>query len=229
MRTGAPSCCACAVAWPGCEPAVQRRRGTGREVPEVRLLVVYGHPVPGSFSGAVLDRLVTVLAAQGHEVDLIDLYADGFDPVLVEGERQAVFEAGSADPVVATHVRRLLAAQGLVLVYPTWWGGLPAIVKGWVDRVFVLGAVYDLVPGRNRVTGRLRNIGRLAAVTSHGSPKLVNTLQGEPGKLLVTRQLRALCHWRCRTTWLAHYGDDRAGDEERRAFLDKVETITRRW
>jgi putative NADPH-quinone reductase len=195
----------------------------------VRFLVVYGHPVPGSFSAAVLDRLVVALEAESHQVDLIDLYADHFDPVLAEAQRQAVFDPDTADPVVADHVRRLLAAQGLVLVYPTWWGGLPAMVKGWLDRVLVLGAAYDLVPGRNRVTGRLRNIRRLAAVTSHGSSKLVNVVQGEPGKLLVTRQLRALCHWRCRTTWLAHYEDDRAGDEERRAFLDRVEIVARRW
>ena len=195
----------------------------------MRFLVVYGHPVPVSFNAAVLDRVTATLQAGGHHVDLVDLYAEGFDPVLTAGERQQPFDPARADPVVAGHVERLRGADGLVFVHPTWWGGAPAIVKGWMDRVLALGVAYDLVPGRNRVSGRLRHIRRLAAVTTHGSSKVVNVLQGEPGKLLVTRQLRVLCHWRCRTSWLAHYGDDRAGYEQRQAFLRRVEAVVGRW
>ena len=134
-----------------------------------------------------------------------------------------------ADPVVADHVARLTGATALVLVHPTWWSGQPAVMKGWLDRVLVLGAAYELVPGRDRVRGRLRQIRRLAVVTTHGSPRWVNVLQGEAGRLTALRQVRLLCHPRCRRQWVAMYGLDRAGAPQRAAFLDRVERRFSAW
>jgi putative NADPH-quinone reductase len=195
----------------------------------VRVLVVYGHPVPGSFNSAVLARVRAGLERAGHEIDVVDLHAVDFDPVLPAEEWQVEYDPVDSDPILSDHIARLLRADALVFVHPTWWGGQPAVVKGWIDRVFANGAAYDRMPARNRVRGRLGNIRRLAVVATHGSSKMVNLVQGEPGKLTVLRQLRLLCHRRCRKQWLAFYSGDRAGDEQRRAFLIKVEDAFARW
>jgi putative NADPH-quinone reductase len=97
------------------------------------------------------------------------------------------------------------------------------MLKGWFDRVWVTGVVYELPAGKNRITALLHNVKRIVVVTTHGSSKLVNAVQGEPGKRTVTRSLRALCnHW-CRTDWLAMYAVDRATPEQCDRFLDRVE------
>ena len=91
------------------------------------------------------------------------------------------------------------------------------MLKGWIERVWVNGVAWELPAGANRLRGRLRNVRRIVAITSHGSSKLINALEGEVGKRMVTRTLRSLCHPLTRTTWLAFYGIDTATDEQRRA------------
>lgn len=189
----------------------------------MRVLVVYAHPLATSFNRCVLERALAGLACGGHEVDLIDLYADDFDPAMTHEERATDFDPDTADPLVASYVARLRRSDALVFVHPTWWGGQPAILKGWFDRVLRAGVAYDRVPGSDRVRGRLRNIQRLVMVTTHGSSKVINSIQGEPGRHTVMRRLRVLCARRCRRKWLAFYGSDLAEDAEREVFLQRVE------
>jgi putative NADPH-quinone reductase len=102
------------------------------------------------------------------------------------------------------------------------------MLKGWIDRVWVQGVAYELPEGSNRIRPRLRNIRRIVAVTTHGSSKLVNGVQGEGGKRVVTRSLRVLCHRRVRTRWVALYDIDRADAAARTKFLDRVERAMHR-
>jgi len=190
----------------------------------MRSLVVYSHPDPSSYCAALRDRVVAALTTAGHELRLTDLYAEGFDPLFTAGEHAAHLDVG-AHPHAAAHVADLEWCDQLVLVYPTWWSGQPAMLKGWIDRVWVRGATWELPSGANRLQGRLRNVRSLVVVTTHGSSKWINALQGESGKRVVSRTLRAVCHRRARTTWIALYGVDRSTLEDRKAFLD---TVTRR-
>jgi NAD(P)H dehydrogenase (quinone) len=190
----------------------------------VRVLVVYAHPLEDSFVAAVRQRALAGLASAGHDVDLMDLYAEGFAPSLTEDEWRAHRAGIAAKPAdVKAHAERLRRAQALVLVYPTWWGGQPAILKGWLDRVWVEGVAYTLPEGANHIRPLLRDVRRLVAVTTHGSPKWINAVEGEPGKRIVLRQMRSLCHPLVRTRWLALYGVDQSDEAKRRAFLEKVE------
>jgi putative NADPH-quinone reductase len=188
------------------------------------VLVVHCHPVADSLGAAARDRVLAGLARGRHDARVIDLYAEGFQPVLSRTEWEAQREPLSSKPAdVHRHAEALRWAQALVLVYPTWWGGQPAMLKGWIDRVWVEGVAYTLPPGADRIRPLLRNLRRLVVVTTHGSPKRVNVLQGEPGKRVVLRQLRALCRRRGRGRWIALYGVDQADEARRRAFLDRVE------
>ena len=189
--------------------------------------VVFCHPHHDSLAGAALDRVLRGLERGGHSVRMSDLYADGFEPALSLDEKTNQLgdhrEHPEVRPSLAGYIDNLTWCDTLVLVYPTWWGGQPAMLKGWFDRVWVTGVVYELPAGKNRITALLHNVKRIVVVTTHGSSKLVNAVQGEPGKRTVTRSLRALCnHW-CRTDWLAMYAVDRATPEQCGRFLDRVE------
>jgi putative NADPH-quinone reductase len=187
----------------------------------VRALVVHCHPNAASFTAAVRDRVVAALSARGDEVRVTDLYADGFNPVMSATERQRHLEPGP-DPSVADHAADLQWCQHLVLVYPTWWSGQPAMLKGWIDRVWVRDVAFDLPSESSRVHARLRNVRRITVVTTHGSSKFVNAIEGEAGKRMVTRTLRAVCHPLARTRWVALYGVDTATEQQRVAFLDRA-------
>ena len=188
----------------------------------MRTLVVTCHPDPASFTAAVAERAVAAIRGRGDETRVTDLYQEGFDPLFTADERRRHLDPG-ADPAVAHHAEDLQWCERLVLIYPTWWSGQPAMMKGWIERVWVRDVAFDLPPHSNRVHARLHNVRRLVAITTHGSSKLVNAVQGEAGKRIVTRTLRAVCHPLARTTWLAMYGVDTSTEQQRHAFLDRVD------
>ncbi|HSL72953.1 MAG TPA: NAD(P)H-dependent oxidoreductase [Ilumatobacteraceae bacterium] len=187
-----------------------------------RALVVHCHPSEGSLVAAARDRVLAGLAAAGAEVRLTDLYADGFDPSFSALERARHLEPGT-DPSISGYADDLRWCDTLILVYPTWWSGQPAMLKGWIDRVWVNGVAWTLPDGANRLSPGLRNVRRLVAVTTHGSSKWINAIEGEGGKRTLTRSLRTMCHPLARTTWLALYNVDTAPADRRAAFLDRVE------
>jgi NAD(P)H dehydrogenase (quinone) len=193
----------------------------------VKVLVIYSHPLEGSFVSACRDRLLAGLAASGHDVRLRDLYAEGFQPELSAEERTLQHSPPTTKPGIAQHANDLQWCDTLVLVYPTWWSSQPAMLKGWIDRVWVEGVAYDLPEGANRIRPRLNNVRRIVAVTTHGSPKWINVVQGEPGKRIVTRSIRLLCNRRTRTSWVAFYGVDSSDAAQRARFLDRVERVGR--
>lgn len=184
-----------------------------------RALVVYAHPCPESFAAALRDVVTDRLRARGWEVDLCDLYAERFDPVLSAEERRAYLDETRNSAPVQAHVDRLRAAQALVLVYPTWNFGMPAILKGYVDRVFLPGVSFVLKDGL--VAPGLTHIRKLAVVTSYGATPFRAWAAGNPPKRFVTRVLRYISR-PDRLRYLALYDMNRADDARRRAFLTRV-------
>jgi NAD(P)H dehydrogenase (quinone) len=195
---------------------------TRRSNRSTRALVVYCHPSSTSYVAALRDCVLAGLDAADAETRLIDLYADGFTPEFSASERAAHLDNGT-DPAIREHAESLQWCNTLILVYPTWWAGQPAMLKGWFDRVFVSGVAWELPAGAHRLRPRLDNVQRIVAVTAHGSPKYINALEGEGGKRTLTRSLRSMCHRFCRTTWLAIYNIDRCDDDARSSFLDRTE------
>jgi NAD(P)H dehydrogenase (quinone) len=189
----------------------------------VKVLLVYAHPLEESLAAAARDRAVANLREAGHEVDLLDLHAEGFDAVLTAEEAASWDDQAQMGDVLASHAARLRAVDALVFVYPTWWSGPPAILKGWIDRVFRPGVAFSLKPGSNRVRGLLRNVRHIVVLTTHGSSKWVNSLEGEAGKRIFTRSLRLVCHPLCRVRWVGLYDVDRSRPEDRDRWLDRVE------
>lgn len=183
-----------------------------------RALVLFAHPCPESFSAALHATVVETLAARGWEVDDCDLYAEGFDPVLGAEERRAYLDTARNTAAVQHHVDRLRAAGALVIVCPVWNFGFPAILKGYLDRVFLPGVSFRLVEGR--VVPNL-SIPRLAAVTTYGATRLRAFLAGDPPRRTVTRILRRVTRAR-RVRYLALHDMNRASAEARAAFLART-------
>jgi NAD(P)H dehydrogenase (quinone) len=188
----------------------------------VNVLVVYCHPDPESFVNACLERALTGLSTGGHTVRVTDLYAERFEPAMSAAERVAHSVPGVAAPL-QPYADNLAWAEALVFVYPTWWSGQPAMLKGWIDRVWVAGVAWDLPAGKAVLRPLLTGVRRIVAVTTHGSSKWINALEGEAGKRTLFRSIRVMCSKRTRTTWCAMYGLDRATVEQRQRFLDRVE------
>lgn len=189
----------------------------------MRVLAVFCHPNPDSLIAAARDRALAGLDSAGHEVRLTDLYADGFDPVMTAAERRTHKEPGVV-PELRRYADDLGWAEAVVLIYPTWWSGQPAMLKGWIDRVWVAGVAWEMHDGDRTPTPKLRNVRRIVVVTTHGSSKLINALEGEAGKRTVTRSIRSMCARRTRTTWCALYGVDASDAAKRNEFLDRVES-----
>ncbi|WNJ90976.1 NAD(P)H-dependent oxidoreductase [Bosea sp. 685] len=186
----------------------------------MRVLVLYAHPDPESYGAALHETVVASLRSVGHEVDDCDLYAEGFDAVLSRAERVGYHDLASNTRPVAGYVERLQKAEALVLCFPVWNFGYPAILKGFFDRVFLPGISFRLVDGK--VRPNLWNIRKLAVVTTYGGTRWRALLMGDPPRKLVNRVLRAVCHPSARPRYLAHYDMNRATPETRRAFLDRV-------
>jgi putative NADPH-quinone reductase len=192
----------------------------------VRYLVLYAHPNPGSYAAALHRSVVQTLKERGHEVDDCDLYTENFQPVLSLEERRKYNDEGAPHPEVERHIQRLMEAQGLFFVFPTWWHGMPAILKGYLDRVWLPGVAFHMEKGKP--VSRVRHIERFGVVTTYGAPRSINAvMMGDPGKRVMMTAIGTLVSKTARKLWLAQYGMDSVGDDARARFLTLVQTRVR--
>jgi putative NADPH-quinone reductase len=191
----------------------------------MRTLVLFAHPVETSFAAALHRAVVTNLAEAGHEVDDCDLYAEKFDPVLSREERLNYHDEAACTKPVQHYVDRLRAAEALVLNFPVWNFGYPAILKGFFDRVFLPGVSFKLAHGRT--WPNLHNITRLGAVCTYGGDRWRAALMGDPPRKLVKRALRAVVHPTAKMRYLALYDMNRNSESTCAAFLERVSSEMR--
>jgi NAD(P)H dehydrogenase (quinone) len=190
----------------------------------LKTLLVYCHPNPQSFSATLYEKTLDTLAQRGHEVRHFDLYSENFQPVLTLEERQAYLtNPGLIEARVQAHVDALKWAEHLVFVFPIWFYGPPAMLKGWLDRVWLPGVAFLPPPqkGKAAVPG-LRHIQRLTVITHGGAPWWWLKVMGDPAKKLFTRGLRALMDKRCKTIWLQLHDMNNVSHADCEAFIKKV-------
>lgn len=188
----------------------------------MRILVIYCHPNPESFTAAIRDVALATLATNGHETRLIDLYAIAFNPVMGREERARYHTPVENEHDIAEHLAALRWADGLLFVYPTWWYGLPAMLKGWLDRVWVPHATFEMPKGRRPISRILTNITHIAAISTLGAPRLWWWMIGAPGRRTLLTGLGVICNARCRTQWIALHRIDVVEAVERSRFLDTI-------
>ena len=186
-----------------------------------RALVLFAHPCEESFAAGVHQVVVDTLMAKGWDVDNCDLNAEGFNPVLTAAERRGYHDVTTNTAPVQSYVDRLQRAQALVLVFPVWNYGFPAILKGFFDRVFLPGVSFKLVDGQ--VKPNLTNIRKIAAVTSYGGTRFKTFLAGDPPRRVVARSIRYVCQAE-KLRYLALHDMNRVTDRQRAAHLARVKT-----
>ena len=196
----------------------------------MKALVIYCHPNPASFTAAVRDVVMDGLRIAGAEAQLIDLYAEGFDPLLTrtrlsDYENQSRNRAG-----VEAHIEALQWCDTLIFVYPTWWYGLPAMLKGWLDRALVPGVAFELPQAAgDTIKPGLTHITRLGVFTTCGASWWLTRFIGAPGRRTILRGVGLLCAKGCKRVFAAHYLMDSSTDASRKRHLTKVAAKMRRF
>jgi NAD(P)H dehydrogenase (quinone) len=186
--------------------------------------VVLAHPSPDSYCHALAARAASGLRAGGHTVEVLDLYGEQFTVAMTAAERHAYHgEEPILDPLVARHADIVQRAGALVFVYPTWWSGLPAILKGWLERVMVPGVAFRFDERTDKVRPALGNVAHIVGISTYGSPKRYVRIINDNGRRTLTRALRMSCGHRTKTHWLGLYALDTSSATQRTEFAAQVE------
>lgn len=196
----------------------------------MKCLVVIAHPSTDSLCHSMAKSAIAALKAGGHEVMIEDLYLSGFSPALTVNERQSYYSPAFASAAVQDQIDRLLSAEALVLVFPTWWFGFPAILKGWFDRIWAPGIAYDHATDLGAIKPRLHNLRSALAVTSLGSPWWVDRLLlWQPVKRVLKTALLGTCAPRCRFEMLSLYKAESLTQVGVQLFCSRVERAIGKW
>jgi NAD(P)H dehydrogenase (quinone) len=194
----------------------------------LRILVVFAHPVETSFVSALHARVVEILSAGRHIVDDLDLYAEKFDPVMSRNGLLHYVDTKTNTREVEAYVQRLRAAEALVLVFPIWFDGLPAIMQGYFQRVFLPG-VSVRIDEAGLFHPNLKNIKRMAAVCAYGESRRAVAAKGNPTLRFVRDNLRALIDPKGRFEYLALYDMNFTSAPRRAAFMKRVTRVFQAW
>lgn len=190
----------------------------------MHVAVILAHPDPDSFAHELARRAMTGLASAGHLVELVDLCALGFRAAMSPEERSAYHaDDPVVDPQVQSQISLVQSVDALVFVYPTWWSGLPAILKGWLERIMVPGVGFRFDERTGKIRPGLTNVRHLVGISTYGSPKWYVRAINDNGRRTLMRALRLSCGWRVSRRWLGFYAIDSADDTARREFVARVE------
>jgi NAD(P)H dehydrogenase (quinone) len=187
----------------------------------MRVLYVYCHPLADSFHAAIRKEALAGLAEAGHDVDLLDLYAENFDPVLTAERRRDYHDPERNRANNQIYVDRLTAAEALVVQFPTWSFGPPAMLKGWFDRMFGPGIAMDL-SNPEQARPILLNITRITGISTYGRPRWQAIGMADPPRKVIKRYLPWFTGGKARVRYYAIYHMNTATLARRERFLAKV-------
>lgn len=196
----------------------------------MKCLVVIAHPLADSLCHTLAEASIEALSAAGHDVDIEDLYEAQYSPSLTVSERQSYYRPPFDATAVHAQIERLLAAEALVLVFPTWWFGFPAILKGWFDRVWAPGIAYDHVSDLGPIRPRLHKLRRTLAITSLGSPWWVDRLVlWQPVKRILKTAILGTCAPSCQFDMLSLYKAERLSAPQIKIFCSRIQAVIAKW
>ena len=194
------------------------------------IVVVLGHPSGDSYCAAIFERIILALETQSaHSVTAIRLADEKFATAMSSAERAAYeTEAPLISDETKRHAEILKRAEALIFVYPTWWSGLPAQLKGWLDRVFVLGVAFRF-NNNGKIRPNLQNVRHIIGVSTYGSPWRYVKLVNDNGRRTLTRAIRMSTGLRTRTMWFGIYALDTCTQHQREEFIvDTTQKIVKR-
>lgn len=196
----------------------------------MKTLIIYYHPHEGSFCSAIRDAVISGLETGEHEYKLVDLGRDEFDPVMRAKDLKAFAMAGrigeegleGVDPIVLKYMKKLRWAEHIVMIFPIWWMSMPAMMKGFVDKVIFPGVVYKMEGGN--LVSMLSGLKQVTIITTMNTPSDVyksmfnNSIEGS----LIKGTFNKIGIHDIR--WISLNMVKQVGDEKRWVWLDEIET-----
>lgn len=196
----------------------------------MRCLIVKAHPLTESLCSSMTLRVVEALRANGHEVWLSDLYEDGFEAAMTPMERASYYKGPYLTESVADQIAKLQSAEAIVLLFPTWWFGFPAILKGWFDRVWAPGVAYDHVDGFGPIAPGLHNLREMLAVTSLGAPWWVDWIvMRQPVKRILKTALVRACAPKSRFQMVSIYQSESLTSIQVEKYWSRIHRALSKW
>lgn len=191
----------------------------------MRALLVICHPVATSLNRHLGAEALAAARAAGHEVEVLDLAGEGFDPRMTADERSGYYADLTAmpDPHLQPLAEQLRRAELLILVFPTWWFGYPAILKGWFDRVWRPGIAFDHSPDMGQLIPRLDRLRHVVAITTMGSPLWVDWfVLRQPLRRVLRWSIMAPCAPQARLHWLALHQAETVEPKQVERFVSRI-------
>ena len=188
----------------------------------MRVLLIYANPLLSSLNGKIKSVVEKSLESGGHEIDIIDLYEDQFDPVLTLEERKGYFETKFLrGDLAADYAKRLMYTEGLVFVFPTWSMGPPAILKGFFDRVFGPDVSFS-IDDDGVLLPNLQHITKVVAIVTYGRERPVLWWFGDPPRRMIKRWLKWFLAPGAKVNFLGLYNLHKPNENRVANFLTKV-------
>lgn len=189
----------------------------------MNVVIVFNHPYEGSYCNAILDSVTKGLQRGQHKIDLIHLDNDGFNPTMSKADLKAFVEHKPVDPQVIDYNKRLEIADHLIFIFPIWWDLMPAMTKGFIDRVLYPGVVYEHHPRGFGLVPLLKNMKGVTMITTMNKPKIMYSLL--VGNLIRKALLRSVFKTMGykNLTWISHNMVKSVNQEKRVNWLSKLE------
>jgi NAD(P)H dehydrogenase (quinone) len=143
--------------------------------------LIYHHPLTDSYNHALFETIHAALDRKDHQVEATDLYREQFDPVMREPERRSYYAAQSDESMVSAHTAPIRRADGIILYFPHWWFSMPAMLKGYFDRVWARGIAFERDLAKGYIRPLLTRLRLFGVVTTYGSPwGITRAVAGDP-------------------------------------------------
>jgi putative NADPH-quinone reductase len=190
----------------------------------MNVVIVFNHPYEGSYCNAILNSVSRGLERANHQVDIIHLDKDGFNPVMTSQDLKAFRDKQPVDPKVIAYKDRLEKADHAIFIFPIWWELMPALMKGFVDKVIFPGVAYDYINGSNtRMKPLLTNIKGITVITTMNTPGILYRLVF--GNAIQKSFMRGT-FWKVgykNRKWISFNMVKHVSDEKRKMWLTKIE------
>ncbi len=190
----------------------------------MKVVIVFNHPYEGSYCNAILESVKRGLHKAHHEIDIIHLDKEGFDPVMKLQDLKAFRDKEPVDPKVIEYKKRLEQADHLVFIFPIWWELMPAMMKGFIDKVIFPGVAYDYVNGSNTsMKPLMTNIKGITVITTMNTPQvLYRFIFGNAvHKALIRGTFSKLGYNNHK--WISYNMVKQVSDQKRKSWLIKLE------
>lgn len=190
----------------------------------MKCLIVTTHPLKDSLCQLLSKHVIKKLEEKGHEITIEDLYSQNFSPVLTIEERKSYYTDSYNQTAVSEQIKRLKETEVLVLLFPTWWFGFPAMLKGWFDRVWSPGVAYNHANDLGAIKPLLGNLKKVLVVTTLGSPWWVDKLlMRQPVKRVLKIALLSTCAKNSKLKFLSLYNSEKLSKQKILTFKLRID------